>query len=211
MKLLAIPTYRAGVVGGFLFRTGLGAGPFLLPLLFQMGFGMTAFQSGMMTFATGAGAMFMKTQVASILRRYGFRRVLMINALVSGLFAALPALFTAATPTLLITVLFLAGGLVALAAVHQHQYARLRRHTAGAPQPRDELCRRLPGAVGLRRRDDCGAGSRSRAADARWRSGRRRPFPAGVPFDRRRLGVIDTFVYATFEVRRRFAARRPRR
>ncbi len=37
LRLLAIPTYRAGVVGGFLFRTGLGAGPFLLPLLFQVG------------------------------------------------------------------------------------------------------------------------------------------------------------------------------
>lgn len=111
LKLLAIPTFRAGVAGGFLFRAGLGAGPFLLPLLFQMGFGLTAFQSGMMTFATGVGAIFMKTQVAGILRTYGFRQVLMINAIVSGLFAALPALFTAATPTLLITALFLVGGL----------------------------------------------------------------------------------------------------
>ena len=68
LKLLAIPTFRAGVVGGFLFRIGLGAGPFLLPLLFQAGFGMTAFQSGMLTFATGVGSMFMKTQVATILR-----------------------------------------------------------------------------------------------------------------------------------------------
>jgi EmrB/QacA subfamily drug resistance transporter len=111
LKLLAIPTYRAGVVGGFLFRTGLGAGPFLLPLLFQAGFGMTPFQSGMLTFATGVGAMFMKTQAAAILRRYGFRRVLIVNAVISGLFAALPSLFSAATPPLLITVLFLAGGL----------------------------------------------------------------------------------------------------
>jgi EmrB/QacA subfamily drug resistance transporter len=152
LKLLAIPTYRAGVVGGFLFRTGLGAGPFLLPLLFQMGFGMTAFQSGMMTFATGAGAMFMKTQVASILRRYGFRRVLMINALVSGLFAALPALFTAATPTLLITVLFLAGGLsrsLQFTSINTLAYAdippeRLSRATSFAA-----VCQELSGSVGV--------------------------------------------------------------
>ncbi len=64
LRLLTIPTFRAGVVGGFLFRIGLGAGPFLLPLLFQAGFGMTAFQSGMLTFATGVGSMFMKTQAA---------------------------------------------------------------------------------------------------------------------------------------------------
>ena len=65
LNLLKIPTYRAGVIGGFLFRVGLGAGPFLLPLLFQAGFGLTAFQSGMLTFATGVGALFMKTQVAT--------------------------------------------------------------------------------------------------------------------------------------------------
>lgn len=111
LRLLAIPTYRAGVLGGFLFRTGLGAGPFLLPLLFQEGFGMTAFQSGMLTFATGVGAIFMKTQVGGILRRYGFRRVLMANAVVAAVFTALPALFTEATPVLLMTALFLAGGL----------------------------------------------------------------------------------------------------
>ena len=111
LKLLAIPTFRAGVVGGFLFRTGLGAGPFLLPLLFQAGFGMTAFQSGMLTFATGVGSLFMKTQVSTILRNYGFRRVLVFNALIAALFAVAPALFTAATSPLLIIGLFLAGGL----------------------------------------------------------------------------------------------------
>lgn len=111
LRLLTIPTYRAGVVGGFLFRTGLGAGPFLLPLLFQTGFGMTAFESGLMTFTTGIGAMFMKTQAAAIIRRYGFRRVLVANAVVASLFAALPSLFTSDTPALLIVGLFLAGGL----------------------------------------------------------------------------------------------------
>ena len=111
LRLLAIPTYRAGVIGGFLFRMGLGAGPFLLPLLFQNGFGMTPFQSGMMTFATGVGAMFMKTQAAAILRRWGYRRVLVANALVSSIFTAVPALYSEATPVLLITGLFLIGGL----------------------------------------------------------------------------------------------------
>lgn len=111
LRLLAIPTYRAGVAGGFLFRTGLGAGPFLLPLLFQTGFGMTAFQSGLMTFATGIGAMFMKTQAAAIIRRFGFRRVLIANAVISSMFAALPSLFVSSTPAFLIVGLFLAGGL----------------------------------------------------------------------------------------------------
>ena len=111
LRLLKLPTFRYGFVGGFLFRLGLGAAPFLLPLLFQTGFGMTPFQSGMMTFATGAGAMFMKTQAATILRRFGYRRVLVVNALIAAAFSAVPALYTAATPTLLITVIFLIGGL----------------------------------------------------------------------------------------------------
>ena len=54
LKLLKIPTFFSGVVGGLLFRIGIGALPFLLPLLLQIGFGLTPFQSGSLTFATAA-------------------------------------------------------------------------------------------------------------------------------------------------------------
>ena len=57
MSLLAIPTFRAAILGGFLFRIGIGAIPFLLPLLLQAGFHLTAFQSGSLTFVAAAGAM----------------------------------------------------------------------------------------------------------------------------------------------------------
>lgn len=152
LRLLKIPTYRAGVVGGFLFRTGLGAGPFLLPLLFQTGFGMTAFESGLMTFTTGIGAMFMKTQAAAIIRRYGFRRVLIANAVVASLFAAMPSLFTSATPPLLIVALFLAGGLsrsLQFTSVNTLAYAdvppeRLSKATSFAA-----VCQELSGSVGV--------------------------------------------------------------
>ena len=60
LKLLRIPTFFSGVVGGFIFRTGIGALPFLLPLLLQLGFGLTPFQSGSLTFAAAAGALLMK-------------------------------------------------------------------------------------------------------------------------------------------------------
>ncbi len=152
LRLLAIPTFRAGVVGGFLFRTGLGAGPFLLPLLFQTGFGMTAFQSGLMTFTTGIGAMFMKTQAATIIRRYGFRRVLIANAVISSLFAALPSLFGPNTPALLIVGLFLSGGLsrsLQFTSVNTLAYAdvppeKLSRATSFAA-----ACQELSGSVGV--------------------------------------------------------------
>ena len=67
------------MVGGFLFRIGIGALPFLLPLLLQIGFGLTPFQSGSLTFAAAAGAMAMKFTAATILKRCGFRRVLIVN------------------------------------------------------------------------------------------------------------------------------------
>ena len=54
LRLLKIPTFFAGVVGGLMFRIGIGAMPFLLPLLLQIGFGLTPFQSGSLTFATAA-------------------------------------------------------------------------------------------------------------------------------------------------------------
>ena len=60
LSLFRLPTFCASVVGGFIFRLGLGALPFLLPLMLQIGFGMTPFQSGMITFATALGAMGMK-------------------------------------------------------------------------------------------------------------------------------------------------------
>ena len=94
LSLLAIPTMRAAVVGGFIYRSGIGAMPFLLPLLLQLGFDLTAFQSGLITLSNVVGAMGMKTVIPIILRRFGFRRVLVVNALVSATLVAACATFT---------------------------------------------------------------------------------------------------------------------
>lgn len=110
LRLLAIPTFRASVLGGLVFRVGIGALPFLLPLLFQLGFGMTPFQSGLLTFASGAGALFMKLMAPGILRQFGYKRVLIANAVLASAFIAMPGLFTASTPWVLMAVLLLAGG-----------------------------------------------------------------------------------------------------
>jgi len=110
LRLLALPTFRASVGGGFLFRLGLGATPFLLPLLFQMGFGLTPFQSGMLTFVSTLGAMAMKPTAGPILKRFGFRNVLAANALLSTAFFFANCLFTAATPHAAIVAVLLAGG-----------------------------------------------------------------------------------------------------
>src|SRR5213595_2790109 len=109
-SLLRLSTTRASIIGGFLFRLGIGALPFLLPLLLQEGFGLTPFQSGLITFSAALGALTMKTVAAKILRRLGFRTVLTINAIVSLFFLAACALFTAATPLLLIMIILVVGG-----------------------------------------------------------------------------------------------------
>lgn len=84
LKLLKLATVRTGIIGGSLFRIGMGATPFLLPLMFQLGFGLDPFHSGLITCATAAGAMFMKTLTVAILKRYGFRQVLTVNALLAA-------------------------------------------------------------------------------------------------------------------------------
>ncbi|HSI42183.1 MAG TPA: MFS transporter [Xanthobacteraceae bacterium] len=110
LGLLAIPTFRIGVCGASLFRIGIGAMPFLLPLLLQLGFGLTPFASGLVTFASAAGAMTMKVAAGPIIRAFGFRRVLVVNAFIAGSFIAVSALFAPGVPLALISACLLAGG-----------------------------------------------------------------------------------------------------
>src|SRR5215510_2678781 len=108
--LLRLPTLRAAIIGGFLFRLGIGALPFLLPLLMQVGFGLSPFQSGLVTFASAVGAMGMKTLASRIIRAFGFRNMMTVNALISAVFLAACALFTVTTPLLLIFIILVVGG-----------------------------------------------------------------------------------------------------
>lgn len=110
LSLLKIPTFRASVTGGFVFRVGIGAIPFLLPLMLQLGFGLTPFQSGLLTFASSAGALLMKTTAGPILDRGGFRRVMTVNALASAAMLGACGLFRPDTPHVVILLTLLAGG-----------------------------------------------------------------------------------------------------
>lgn len=110
LGLFRLPTYRAGVLGGSLFRIGVGATPFLLPLMLQLGFGLTPVASGMLTFVSAVGAMFMKTIAANVLKRYGFRNVLVFNALIASLMLCGFGLFRPQTPHVFIIVTLLISG-----------------------------------------------------------------------------------------------------
>ena len=109
-SLLALPTFRASLIGGFLFRIGVGALPFLLPLLLQLGFLLDPLESGLVTFSAALGALTMKAAAATILKRIGFRRVLVVNAVLSALFIAACAGFHPGVPFALIIAVLLVGG-----------------------------------------------------------------------------------------------------
>jgi EmrB/QacA subfamily drug resistance transporter len=110
LSLFKLATFRASVIGGFLFRLGVGALPFLLPLLLQIGFGLTPFQSGLITFTGALGSMFMKAAVTAVVRRFGYRDVLLYNALVSSLFLAACATFVPGVPYSVMIAILLSGG-----------------------------------------------------------------------------------------------------
>ena len=107
---LRVRTYFAGVVGGSLFRIGVGASPFLLPLMLQLGFGFSALQSGVLTCSSAVAAMFMKTLATRILKRFGFRTVLSINALVASATIIGYGAFAVTTPIALMLGALLFGG-----------------------------------------------------------------------------------------------------
>jgi EmrB/QacA subfamily drug resistance transporter len=110
LKLFRIPLFRAAILGGTMFRFGVGASPFLLPLMLQIVFGMSAFQSGSLTFVSAVGSMAMKASAPRILRRFGFRNTLLYNGIIASLFFFLCGFFRPGIPELLIALVLLLGG-----------------------------------------------------------------------------------------------------
>ena len=130
LSLFKVRTFRVSVVGGFVTRLGIGGMPFLLPLLYQLGLGLPPWESGLLMMPTAAAAMGMKFLSASILRRYGFRQMLIVNT-VHARADDLPVLAgdaghaagddRAARP---------GAGILQLAAVLEHEFDGLRGHRA---------------------------------------------------------------------------------
>src|SRR5690606_10525580 len=89
---------------------GVGASPFLLAILLQVGFGLSPFSAGMITFTSAVGAMIMKFVASPIIQRFGFKRVLVVNALLTAVFIALCGLFRADTPIWIMATILVIGG-----------------------------------------------------------------------------------------------------
>jgi EmrB/QacA subfamily drug resistance transporter len=110
LALFRVRTFRVSVVGGFVTRLGVGGLPFMLPLLYQLGLGMPAWQSGLMMMPSAAAAMGMKFLSARVLARFGYRQVLIVNTVMIGCTIGMFALVGPGTPIAMIVLLSLTMG-----------------------------------------------------------------------------------------------------
>ena len=109
-RLMRIPTFRISVLAGTCSRIVVGAVPFLLPMMLQLGFGMSAAASGLITFSSAAGSLAMKAVAPRVLRRIGFRNTMVWVGLAGTLFAGAIAFFRPDWPIALIYGVLLVGG-----------------------------------------------------------------------------------------------------
>lgn len=110
LALFRVRTFRVSVAGGFVTRLGVGGMPFLLPLFYQVGLGMPAWQSGLLMMPTAAAAMAMKFVAPRMLARFGYRRVLTMNTVMIGIVVCLFATVGPGTPVAVIVLLALTMG-----------------------------------------------------------------------------------------------------
>ena len=111
LRTLRIPTFAAtDAKAGALLRTAINATPFLLPLMFQVAFGLDPLQSGSLVVAYFFGNLVIKAVTTPTLRRFGFRSVLVINGVLAGVATAACGLLGPTTPYLLIVVVLVLAG-----------------------------------------------------------------------------------------------------
>jgi EmrB/QacA subfamily drug resistance transporter len=111
LSALRIRTFAVTIWGGSLFRIAISVIPFLLPLLFQIGFGLSAFRSGLLVLAVFAGNLGMKTVTTPVIRLFGFRKVLIGNGLLTALSLFACAFLSPTTPTAIVVAVLFFGGL----------------------------------------------------------------------------------------------------
>ncbi len=112
LRLMRVPSFGVSVYAGTLFRFGIGALPFLLPMALQLGMGMSAAASGMITLANGVGSLAMKPMARPVLRALGFRTTLVLNALLSAVGIGLCALFQVGTPVWVLYAVLASGSFI---------------------------------------------------------------------------------------------------
>ena len=152
LRLFSIETFRSCVTSGTVFRIAMGAIPFLLPLMLQLGFGLTAFQSGTITFIAAAGALFTKAVARHVFARFGFRRTLLAAASLSAAGSAANAFFYPETPHIvMIAILFMAGFVRSFffTGINVLGFADIERHQTGQATALNATIQQITGALGV--------------------------------------------------------------
>src|SRR5450830_763031 len=111
LGVVGIRTFSVSLFGGSLFRVAISTLPFLLPLMFQLGFGLSAFDAGLLVLAVFAGNLAMKPFTSMVMRRWGFRPVLMVNGILGVFAIASCALLDERMSWALILLILFVGGL----------------------------------------------------------------------------------------------------
>jgi EmrB/QacA subfamily drug resistance transporter len=136
LKLLGVRTFRIAISGNLFTRLGIGGIPFLLPLLYQVGLGFSPIQSGLLIMPQAFAAMSLKLTMPLILKKFGYRAVLIVNTLTLGAMIMLFATIDVATPVWLIVMMaFTYGFMTSLqyTSMNTLAYADIGEHeTSGA-------------------------------------------------------------------------------
>ncbi len=98
LRLFRQPLFRLTMIGGTVFRLGTGAMPFLFPLMLQLAFGLSPFETGMVTFASAVGAFAMKFVAERIIARIGFRSALILSCTITAAGVLAMGIYSPGTP-----------------------------------------------------------------------------------------------------------------
>ena len=150
--VLRFATYRITVLGGFPIRVAIGAAPFLLPLMLQIGFGLSPLESGVLTMAMALGALSTRAAIAPVIRVMGFRPLLIASAALAGLFYAAYGLFTPETSRPLMFCALLLGGIctsVTMVTLNTLGYSDIPAARTGHATAMSAMAQQLSTAVGV--------------------------------------------------------------
>jgi hypothetical protein len=152
LSVLRLVTYRTAILGGLPMRVAIGAVPFLLPMLMQLGLGMSPMESGLMTVAVAVGALGTRAVIAKLMMATTFRTLLMATGLATSVIYMAYALFAPDTPRIVMFGVMLLGGLfnsMAMVSLNTVGYAEVPRDRASHATSLASMSQQLSGALGV--------------------------------------------------------------
>jgi len=152
LALLRFRAFRLALLGGVPVRIALGAAPFLLPLMLQLGFGLSALESGFLTMAMAIGALATRPALGWAMEEIGFRRLLIGSSVLAAFFFGSYGFLRPGTPQGLIFCMLFLGGLctsVIMVTLNTVGYSQIPRESSGHATAMASMVQQLSMAVGV--------------------------------------------------------------